>query len=44
MLKLFGFDYTIFDSLGSIPVEILDLMNVLSINKKYLLNGTLVSE
>lgn len=44
MLKLFGFDYTIFDSLGAIPVEILDLMNVLSINKKYLLNSTLVSD
>ena len=37
MLNLFGFKYTIFDKLVQIPQEILQLIDVLSINRKFLL-------
>lgn len=36
MLKLFGFNYTIFDKFASIPQEIVQLIDILSINKKFL--------
>ena len=45
MLYIFGFKYSIFDNLNDIPVEILNLIDVLSINRKYLLkNGILRKE
>lgn len=39
MMKELGFDYTIFDNIEQIPAEILDLMDILSINRKYLLGS-----
>lgn len=36
MLKLFGFNYTIFDKFASIPQEIVQLIDILSINKRFL--------
>lgn len=39
MLKLFGFRYTVFDDFDKLPLEILDLLNVLSIEKRYLLKS-----
>lgn len=39
MLKLFGFQYTIFDDFDKLPLEILDLLDVLSIEKRYLLKS-----
>ena len=36
MLKLFGFKYTIFDKFDTIPLEILNLLDLLSINRKFL--------
>ena len=43
--QLFGFKYTIFDKLDSIPLEILNLLDLLSINRKFLVkDGWLKSE
>lgn len=36
MLKIFGFKYTIFDKMNGIPLEILKLLDLLSINRKFL--------
>ena len=36
MLKLFGFNYTIFDRFESIPQEIAELIDILSINRRFL--------
>ena len=45
MIKLFGFQYTLFDDFDKLPLEILNLLNVLSIEKRYLLkNGVLKPE
>ena len=45
MLKLFGFNYTIFDKFDSIPQELVDLIDILSINRKFLVkNGWLKPE
>lgn len=45
MLNLFGFKYTIFDELSQIPPEILNLIDTLSISRKFLLrDGWLKSE
>ena len=44
MLRLFGFNKTIFDNVDSLPKELLDLMNVLSINKKLLLRDGVVTK
>lgn len=44
MMKMFGFDYTIFDNIETIPIEVLNLLNILSINRKYLLNDGIIGE
>lgn len=45
MMKNFGFDYTMFDDIEKVPVEIYDLMNIFSVNPKYLFdNKTFKSE
>lgn len=36
MLKLFGYNYTIFDKFSSIPQEVIELIDILSISKKFL--------
>lgn len=38
MISLLGIHYTLFDNLDFIPIEILNIIDVLSINKKYLFN------
>lgn len=38
MLQLFGFKYTIFDKFDSIPKELLNLIDVLSISRKFLIS------
>ncbi len=42
MLKLFGFTYTLFDQIEKFPQEILNLADILSIDKKYLLKTSLL--
>lgn len=37
MLQLFGYKYTIFDKFDSIPKELLDLIDILSISRKFLI-------
>lgn len=44
MMKNLGFNYTIFDNMGEMPLEIINLMDVLSINKKYLLNSNYIRQ
>lgn len=45
MIKLFGFQYTLFDDFDQLPLEVLNLLDVLSIEKRYLLkNGILKPE
>jgi hypothetical protein len=44
ILQSFGLKYSIIDNLDIIPDEILNVINVLSINKKYLLNSGVISE
>ena len=44
MLQLFGFNKTIFDNLENLPKELIDLINVLSINKKLLLRDGVVTK
>jgi hypothetical protein len=39
MIKLYGLEYKIFDRFDIFPNEILDLINIFSINKKYILYG-----
>lgn len=39
MMKMYGFDYTVLDNIELIPVEILNLMDILSINRKYLVKS-----
>jgi hypothetical protein len=39
MIKIYGLNYKIFDNLDILPNEILDLINIFSINKKYVLYG-----
>jgi hypothetical protein len=39
MIKIYGLNYKIFDNLDILPNEILDLINIFSINKKYILYG-----
>lgn len=39
MAKMFGIEYGIFERLDLLPLEILDLVNIFSIDKKYLLYG-----
>ncbi len=44
MMKNLGFNYTIFDNMDEMPIEIINLMDVLSINKKYLLNSDYIRQ
>lgn len=44
MLQLFGFNKTVFDSIDNLPKELVDLINVLSISKKYLLRDGVVTK
>lgn len=39
MMKELGFVYTVFDNIESVPREVLDLLNIVSIDKKYLLKN-----
>jgi len=39
MVKMYGLKYCVFDRLDMLPVEILDLLNIFSINKKYVIHG-----
>lgn len=39
MMKMLGFDYTVFDDMDKVPVEIENLMNVVSIAKNRLLDN-----
>ena len=39
MVKMFGISYKVFERLDLLPPEILDLVNIFSINKKYVLYG-----
>jgi hypothetical protein len=39
MLKIVGLEYDILDSFSTIPVEIANLMDILSINRSYLLHS-----
>lgn len=40
MISLFGVNYTLFNDLQYIPLELMDLMDILSIKREYLLNNT----
>ena len=44
MLKLFGFNKTVFNCFDSFPIELLNLVNVLSINKKQLMKAGMLKE
>ena len=44
MLKLFGFNKTVFSCFDSFPLELLNLINVLSINKKLLMKAGMLKE
>lgn len=44
MMKMFGFDYTIFDNIDNLPLEVLNLMNVISIDKKHILKNKYLSD
>lgn len=39
MMKMLGFDYTVFDDIDRMPIEIVNLMNVMSISKNRLLDN-----
>ena len=39
MLQIVGLKYDVFDTFRTIPVEIANMMDILSINKSYLLNS-----
>lgn len=39
MIKQLGIDYKLFDNIASLPSEIQHLINVLSINKRYLIDS-----
>ena len=39
MVKMYGLEYKVFDRLDLLPVEVLDLINIFSINKKHLIYG-----
>ena len=39
MVKMYGFEYKVFDRLDLLPIEVLDLINIFSINKKHLIYG-----
>lgn len=38
MLSSFGIDYSVLNNIDLVPIEVMNLIDVLSINKKYLLN------
>ena len=39
MVKMYVFEYKVFDRLDLLPIEVLDLINIFSINKKHLIYG-----
>lgn len=39
MVKMYGLEYKVFDRLDLLPVEVLGLINIFSINKKHLIYG-----
>ena len=39
MVKMYGLEYRIFDNLDMLPAEVLDLVNIFSIGKKYVVYG-----
>lgn len=39
MVKMYGLEYRIFDNLDMLPAEVLDLINIFSIGKKYVVYG-----
>lgn len=39
MVKMYGLEYKVFDRLDLLPIEVLDLINIFSINKKHLIYG-----
>lgn len=42
MIKMYGLEYKVFDRLDLLPAEILDLVNIFSINKRYAIYGSKV--
>lgn len=42
MVKAYGLEYKVFDRLDLLPAEVLDLLNIFSISKKYVLYGNTV--
>jgi len=44
MMKMYGFDYTVFDDIKLVPAEVLNLMHVMSIDRKYLLNSNYLKD
>ena len=45
MMGMYGLKYEVFDEIGMLPVELQDMMDIFSINRKYLMkNGFLNSE
>ena len=39
MMKILGSDYNVLDKIGYYPIEIQNLIDILSISKKHLLNN-----
>ena len=44
MLKAYGIKYTLFDNLGIFPAKIADMLDILSVNKKYLRNTNVLNK
>ena len=44
MLKMFGFDYSLFDDIQVLPLEIRNLVDLLSINRNYLIENEYIKE
>jgi hypothetical protein len=44
MIKCIGLEYTIFDKVETIPLEIQKIMDILTINKRYLFKNNFLNE
>src|SRR5574344_1722914 len=44
MIQMEGIDYSIFTGIDNMPIDILDIMNIMSIKRHYLLNSNVVSK
>jgi len=44
IMQITGVDYSLVDDIKSIPLEVLNLLDLLSVNKKYLLNSRVFNE